>query len=110
VDLEAQGAPAGGKMFFMVDLRILLFFDGLFESVAGESKRRGASKILILKPCPFLAIPAVKNFTPSNLILTANQPITSRVKSLWSLNEIVRLTKPTLKALHQHFLKEGSCP
>ncbi len=41
VDLEAQGAWAGGKIFFMVDLRMLLFFNGLFESVAGESERRG---------------------------------------------------------------------
>ena len=42
VDLEVQGAPrAGGKMLFMVDLRMLLFFNGLFESVAGESERRG---------------------------------------------------------------------
>ncbi len=41
VDLEAQGARAGGKIFFMVDLRMLLFFNGLFESVAGESERRG---------------------------------------------------------------------
>jgi hypothetical protein len=41
VDLEERGARAGGKMFFMVDLRILLFFNGLFQSVAGESKWRG---------------------------------------------------------------------
>ncbi len=39
--LEARGAWAGGKMLFMVDLRMLLFFNGLFESVAGESERRG---------------------------------------------------------------------
>jgi hypothetical protein len=38
VDLEARGAQAGGKMLFMVDLRMLLFFNGLFESVAGESE------------------------------------------------------------------------
>jgi hypothetical protein len=47
VDLEVQGARASGKMFFMVDLRILLFFNGLFESVAGESGRRG--KLLAVK-------------------------------------------------------------
>jgi hypothetical protein len=51
VDLEAQGARAGGKIFFMVDLRMLLFFNGLFKSVAGESKRRGkliAVKLMLL--------------------------------------------------------------
>jgi hypothetical protein len=40
VDLETQGARAGGNMFFMVDLRMLLFFNGLFKSIAGESERR----------------------------------------------------------------------
>jgi hypothetical protein len=47
VDLEARGARAGGKMFFMVDLRMLLFFNGLFKSVAGESERRG--KLIAVK-------------------------------------------------------------
>ena len=42
-DLEARGAQAGGKMFFMVDLRMLLSFKCLFESVACKSKRRGKS-------------------------------------------------------------------
>ncbi len=41
VDLETRGARAGGKIFFMVDLRMLLFFNGLLETVAGKSKRRG---------------------------------------------------------------------
>jgi hypothetical protein len=41
VDLEAQGAWEGGKMFFMADLTILLFFGGLFKPVAGASERRG---------------------------------------------------------------------
>jgi hypothetical protein len=41
VDLDAQGAQAGRKIFFMADLRMLLFFNGLLESVAGESERRG---------------------------------------------------------------------
>jgi hypothetical protein len=31
----------------MVDLRMLLFFNGLFESVAGESERRG--KLIAVK-------------------------------------------------------------
>ena len=48
VDLETQGARAGGKMFFMVDLRMLLFFNGFFESVAGESKRRGKLIVFFL--------------------------------------------------------------
>jgi hypothetical protein len=47
VDLETRGARAGGKIFFMVDLRMLLFFNGLFESVAGESKMRG--KLITVK-------------------------------------------------------------
>jgi hypothetical protein len=48
VDLEVQGAPrAGGKMLFMVDLRMLLFFNGLFESVAGKSKRK--DKLIAVK-------------------------------------------------------------
>jgi hypothetical protein len=47
VDLEMRGAKEDGKMFFMVDLRILLFFNGLFESVAGESERRG--KLIAVK-------------------------------------------------------------
>jgi hypothetical protein len=47
VDLDMRGAKEGGKMFFMVDLRILLFFNGLFESVAGESERRG--KLIAVK-------------------------------------------------------------
>jgi hypothetical protein len=34
-------------MFFMVDLIILLFFNGLFESFAGESERRG--KLIAVK-------------------------------------------------------------
>jgi hypothetical protein len=34
-------------MFFMVDLRILLFFNGLFESVVCESERRG--KLIAVK-------------------------------------------------------------
>ena len=41
VDLETRGERAGGKIFFMVDLRMLLFFNGLFETVAGDSERRG---------------------------------------------------------------------
>jgi hypothetical protein len=47
VDLEAQGAWEGGKMFFMADLRILLFLGGLFKSVAGASERRG--KLIAVK-------------------------------------------------------------
>ncbi len=47
VDLEARGAQAGEKMFFMVDLRILLFFNGLFESVVCKSERRG--KLIAVK-------------------------------------------------------------
>jgi hypothetical protein len=48
VDLETQGARAGGKIFFfMVGLRMLLFFNGLFKTVAGESERRG--KLIAVK-------------------------------------------------------------
>jgi hypothetical protein len=47
VDLETQGAQAGGKIFFMVDLRMLLSFNGLFEFIAGESERRG--KLIAVK-------------------------------------------------------------
>jgi hypothetical protein len=41
VDLEARGAWEGGKMYFMVGLRMLLFCNGLFKSFAGVFKRRG---------------------------------------------------------------------
>jgi hypothetical protein len=54
VDLEAHGARAGGKMFFMVDLRILLFFNGLFKSIAGKSERRG--KLIAVKLRSFTAV------------------------------------------------------
>jgi hypothetical protein len=47
VDLETRGALAGGKIFFMVDLRMLLFFNGLFKSVVGKSERRG--KLIAVK-------------------------------------------------------------
>jgi hypothetical protein len=54
VDLEARGARAGGKMFFMVDLRIFLFFNGLIESLAGKSERRG--KLIAVKLRPLTAV------------------------------------------------------
>ena len=41
VDLDAREAQVGGKLFFLVDLRMLLFLNGLFESVAGKSERSG---------------------------------------------------------------------
>jgi hypothetical protein len=47
VDLVTRGAWVGGKMFFMVDLVMFLFFNVVFESVAGESKRRG--KLIAVK-------------------------------------------------------------
>jgi hypothetical protein len=47
MDLEAQEAQEGRKMLYMVDLRMLLFFNGLIKSVAGESERRG--KLIAVK-------------------------------------------------------------
>jgi hypothetical protein len=43
VDQDMRGAQEGGKMVFMVDSGICLFFNGLFEAAAGESTRRGES-------------------------------------------------------------------
>ncbi len=54
VDLETRGARAGGKIFFMVDLRMLLFFNGLFENVAGNSERRG--KLIAVKLRSLMAV------------------------------------------------------
>ncbi len=47
MDLEAQEAQEGRKMLSMVDLTMLLFFNGLIKSVAGESERRG--KLIAVK-------------------------------------------------------------
>lgn len=46
-DLEMRGARVGRMVFFMVDLRELLFFKGGFKFAAGESVRRG--KLIAVK-------------------------------------------------------------